>query len=89
MLCTALSKNPFDYYHPKWTMVHYNKMVNVMKPLVCLDIDLIVNKIQELDPNIGPQPPVINGKWKDDKIRYCKRGRHQTRRCGGGGPSGE
>ena len=56
-----------------------------MKPLVCLDLDLIVAKIQELDPDIGPQPPVINQKWKDDKIRYCKRGRHQTK-CHGGGP---
>ena len=40
--------NPFEYFHEKWTMVHYNKMVEAMKPLVCLDLDLIVNKIQEL-----------------------------------------
>ena len=63
----------FEYFHEKWTMEHYKSMVEAMKPLVCLDLDLIVSKIQELDSNIGPQPPVINQKWKDDKIKFSKR----------------
>ena len=76
--------NPFEYFHEKWTMEHYKSMVEAMKPLVCLDLDLIVSKIQELDSNIGPQPPVINQKWKDDKIKYKIRGRHKSKRRGGG-----
>jgi hypothetical protein len=75
---------PFEYFHEKWTMEHYKSMVEAMKPLVCLDLDLIVSKIQELDSNIGPQPPVINQKWKDDKIKYKIRGRHKSKRRGGG-----
>ena len=75
--------DPFRYFHEKWTMDNYKAMVEKMKPLVTLDLDLIVS-IQELDPNIGPQPPTIANKWKDDKIKYKKRGRHKSKRHGKG-----